>query len=108
MILFLPSFFFPNFGDGNTNTGTVGNSSTDTNTTVGPGDIQFDIFNAVVFIVAGPAIGFTMSQAVIFFSFLIFFQDKYKFLLAYCLSFRIGLIISKGFLNHYLMMQFYI
>jgi hypothetical protein len=36
--------------------------------------------------VAGPAIGFTLSQAVILFSFLIFFRhDKYELLLAYSL-----------------------
>jgi glucose dehydrogenase len=33
----------------------------------GTGSISFDIFAAVVAIVAGPAIGFTLSQAVLFF-----------------------------------------
>jgi hypothetical protein len=36
-----------------------------------------------VFIVAGPAIGFTLSQVVSLFSFLIFFRNKFELLLAY-------------------------
>ena len=68
MILFFPSFLLTN-SDDNTNTGPESNTTT---TTIALDNIQFDIFSAVVFIVAGPAIGFTLSEAVIFFSFLIF------------------------------------
>jgi hypothetical protein len=67
------TLFFPSFLQNNTAAPAAG----------GTGNISFDIFAAVVFIVAGPAIGFTLSQAVIFFSFIIFFHNKYDFLLAY-------------------------
>jgi hypothetical protein len=55
------------------------------NATVKNGTISFDIFAAIVFLVAGPAIGFTLSQAVIFFSFLLFYTTKYDFAYAYSL-----------------------
>jgi hypothetical protein len=45
--------------------------------------IPFDIFAAIVFLVAGPAIGFTLSQAVIFFSSTLLFKNKYEFARAY-------------------------
>jgi hypothetical protein len=41
-------------------------------------DTFFEIFSSVVFVVAGPAIGFTLSQAVSLFSFLIFFRNKFE------------------------------
>ena len=53
------------------------------NAPVEKGTIPFDIFAAIVFLVAGPAIGFTLSQAVIFFASLIFFTTKYDFACAY-------------------------
>ena len=44
---------------------------------------SFEIFSSVVFVVAGPAIGFTLSQAVILFSYLLFFRKKFELLLEY-------------------------
>lgn len=41
------------------------------------------IFSVVVFIIAGPTIGFTISQVVTSTSFLTFFRKKYDFILVY-------------------------
>jgi hypothetical protein len=45
--------------------------------------IPFDIFAAIVFLVDGPSIGFTLSQTVIFFSSTLLFKNKYDFARAY-------------------------
>ena len=105
MILFFPSFLF-NFNQVNT-TNTIAKGQVNT-TNSGTQGISFDIFSVVVFIVAGPAIGFTLSQAVIFFSFLLFFHNKYQFLLAYShlravckegTRFELDAIDARGYFN---------
>jgi len=69
--------FFPDLINGS-------NDNTD-NATGKNETISFEIFAAIVFLVAGPAIGYTLSQAVIFFSFLMFYSTKYDFAYAYSL-----------------------
>jgi hypothetical protein len=79
IVLFFPSFVY----DPNLVTTTVKNNTDNTTTTSKTGSIPFDIFSAIEFLVAGPAIGFTLSQEVIFFSFIMFFRNKYEFARAY-------------------------
>jgi hypothetical protein len=58
------------------------NISTDNGSSL-PNNLSFEIFSALVLIVAGPAIGFTLSEAITVALTFVYQEEKHKFLRAY-------------------------